>query len=110
MVYLIKQEARQGTYYKIGFSKSINRFKQYITHNANVQILEMVDTYSKTKHGLEIALHNELKAQGYQFVSNYGISTEWIFVPIEQEQEFERHGLAQFKACKGRKIIKWCER
>lgn len=110
MVYLVKQEARQGTYYKIGFTKSISRFKQYITHNANIQILEMVDTYSKTKHGLEIAIHNELKSQGYNFISNYGILTEWIFIPIEQEEEFERQGLAQFKACKGRKIIRWCER
>ena len=110
MIYLVKQEARTGTYYKIGYTKSINRFKQYITHNANIQILEMVDTYRKTRHNLESAIHNELKLQGYQFISNYGISTEWVYVPIEQEEDFERQGLAQFKACKGRKIIKWCER
>jgi hypothetical protein len=105
MVYLVKQQARQGTYYKIGYTKSIGRFKAYITHNANVEILQVVNTYKKTKHSLEKSIHNELKSLGYEFINNYGITTEWIFVPIEKEQEFENQGLKQFKACKNRTVI-----
>ena len=107
MIYLIKQEARHGTYFKIGYTNNLNRFNAYITHNANIQLLETVETYRKTKHRLETAIHNELKAKGYQFVNNYGINTEWVFVPLEQEERFQRLGLRQFKVCKGRKVIKW---
>jgi hypothetical protein len=109
MVYLIKQEARTGSYFKIGYTKNLARFNAYITNNANVKILETVDTYKKTKHQLETAIHNELKAQGFDFVRNYGIMTEWVFIDIAQEEAFECKGLAQFKACKNRKIIKWAK-
>lgn len=105
MVYLVKQQARQGTYYKIGYSKSINRLQAYITHNANVELLQVINTYKKTKHRLEKTIHSELKSLGYDFVCNYGIKTEWIFIPMDKEQEFEKQGLRQFKACKNRQVI-----
>lgn len=108
MVYLIKSEIRNGTLFKIGFTKNIDvRIQQYYTHNANAKLLETITTYKKTKRDLENELHEELKAMGYKFEqSENGTATEWFFIPIEKEKEFEQNGLAQFKSCKNRKILK----
>ena len=105
MIYLIKQECRRGTMFKVGYCGNLaKRLPQYITHNANVQVVDTIQTYRKTKHRLETEIHSEIKEKGFDFVVNYGIKSEWFFVPIEQEQEFERLGLSQFKACKNRVI------
>jgi hypothetical protein len=108
MIYLVKTEVRNGTYFKVGYAHDIfNRLRAYVTHNPNVKLLETVKTYGKTKHQLETAIHNEITALGYTFkVADNGITTEWFFVPMDKEAEFEKNGLAQFKACKGRKIYR----
>ena len=107
MIYLIKSEARNGTYFKIGATQNIEkRVAYYATHNPNAKLLEVIATYKKTKFSLEKAIHNELIANGYKFITNFEIETEWFFVPIEKEKEFEAAGLSQFTVCKGRKIIK----
>lgn len=113
MVYLIKSEARNGSYYKIGYTSNMNRrILAYITHNANAQLLETVQTYKCTKHQLEKALHSEIIAKGYEFktttIQAFGIAirTEWFFVDIAHEAEFEASGLKQFKACKNRSIAR----
>ena len=110
MIYLLKQEARHGVYYKIGFASNLEkRFRQYSPHNAEVYCLESIVTYGKTKRQLERALHAELKKKGYKFdkAKINGSQTEFFFVPYGEEADrFEAKGLAQFKACKGRKIIK----
>ena len=107
MIYLIKSEARHGTYFKVGFATNVEkRMVNYGTHNPNVKLLEFCVTYDKTKHQLEKAIHEEIKAKGFQFSETFGVTREWFFVPMEQEQEFEHQGLKQFKACKNRKIFK----
>lgn len=107
MVYLIRQEIRNGSYFKVGYATNMSRFKAYATHNANVELLEIIPTYSKTKHNLETLIHNELIALGYEFAINQNNNRkEFFFVSIENEQEFINKGLSQFKACKNRKIIK----
>lgn len=100
MIYLIKSEQRNGTLYKVGFTTNlIKRMAQYKSHNPNTQLLETVATYGKTKRHLESVIHSEIT---YNFVND----SEWFFVPIEYEKDFESKGLSQFKACKNRKIIK----
>lgn len=111
MVYLIKQEVRTGTYFKVGFTSNLfKRIIPYATHNANIEIIELIETYKKTKMSLETEIHNEIIAMGYEFqtkkLMGIEIKTEWFFVPMNKEQEFEQAGLSQFKACKNRKIYK----
>ena len=107
MVYFVKSEARTGTYYKIGFAKDISkRMNYYGTHNPNAKLLEFCITYEKTKHQLETAIHEEVKALGYEFVEQFGVEREWFFVPMDKEVEFEAKGLKQFKACKNRQVYK----
>ena len=109
MVYLIKEEIRNGTYFKVGFTHNIaERLKQYYTHNPECKLLETIATYRKTKRQLETEIHAEVKAMGFEFkVAPNGTMTEWFFVPQYCEKEFERKGLKQFKACKGRKICRY---
>lgn len=108
MIYLIKTEVREGTYFKVGYTKNlVQRLVPYFTHNPNVQLLETVRTYKKTKCNLEGEIHEEILKMGYTFkVAKNGTVTEWFFVPKEKEKEFEKNGLSQFKACKGRVINK----
>lgn len=108
MIYLVKTEAREGTYFKVGHTTNlVNRLIPYFTHNPAVELLETVKTYKKTKHNLETEIHNEIIAMGYTFkIAKNGTLTEWFFVPKEKEQEFEKNGLSQFKACKNRIINK----
>ena len=108
MIYLIKDEKRNGTFFKVGFATNIDRrFSQYFGHNAGMQPLEMIITYKKTKMQLETAIHEEITAMGYEFVTTPdGKEREWFFVPLGEDVEFEKKGLAQFKSCKRRKIIK----
>ena len=107
MIYLVKDFRFFYTDYKIGFAKNVEqRRKQYATCNSRAQFLEAIATYGKTKHQLENALHKELKELGYDFITNeLGIQTEWISLPFWKAWKFERLGLAQFKSCKGRKIL-----
>lgn len=108
MIYLVKTEVREGTYFKVGYTKNlVQRLIPYFTHNPAVQLLETIKTYKKTKHNLESEIHEEILKMGYSFkVAKNGTVTEWFFVPAAYEKEFEAKGLAQFNACKGRKIYK----
>ena len=108
MIYLVKSPDRNGTWFKVGFTSNLMmRLTHYYTHNPNFELLETVDTYKKTKHKLETEIHNEISALGFNFkVAKNGTKTEWFFIPKENEEEFERNGLGQFKAVKGRKIYK----
>ena len=108
MIYLIKSTTRDGTYFKVGFTHNLfKRLIPYATHNPNYKLLEIIKTYHKTNRQLEVDIHKEIIAMGYQFkVADNGIITEWFFVPIEKEKDFEKQGLTQFKACKNRKIYK----
>ena len=107
-IYLIKQEVRRGTYFKVGFTSNLEkRINNYYGHNAGCIMLECCITYNKTKRELETEIHNEVKAMGFKFaITPDGKQREWFFVPIDQEQKFERKGLSQFKSCKNRKIYK----
>lgn len=109
MIYLIKDEKRNGTYFKVGYATNIERrfSTGYWGHNVGMIPLEIIITYSKTKMQLETAIHEEIEAMGYEFITTPdGKTREWFFVPLGEDIEFEHKGLAQFKACKGRKIIK----
>jgi hypothetical protein len=108
MVYLMKSECREGTWYKVGYTTNlVQRLIPYFTHNPQAKLVETAKTQRKTRHALEIAIHNEIQAMGYGFkVAENGSITEWFFVPAGQEKEFEHKGLAQFKAMKGRTIYK----
>lgn len=107
----MKSETRNGTYFKIGFTHNLlKRLIPYATHNPNYKLIETIKTYKKTSRQLESEIHNEIIAMGYNFkVAENGITTEWFFVPMEKEKEFEQNGLSQFKACKNRKIYKKLE-
>ena len=108
MIYLMKSEAREGTYFKVGYTTNlVKRLIPYFTHNPNVQLLETIVTYKKTKCTLESEIHKEILDRGYTFkVAKNGTITEWFFVPKADEKEFEEQGLAQFKACRNRMIYK----
>ena len=102
MVYLVKCASyNQGkAYFKIGFTGNLNqRLPSYITHNPTVKVLEIVDTYRKTKRNLETTLHIELLNNGYNFEINNDIMTEWF------EADNNSISLKNFKACKNRKVI-----
>jgi hypothetical protein len=106
MIYLVKSENRQGTYYKVGYTSNlVNRLIPYFTHNPSVELLETIKTYRKTNRELEVAIHSEIIEMGYTFkVAKNGSETEWFFVPMDKEKEFQLKGLAQFMACKNRVI------
>jgi len=106
MIYLVKSECRNGTYFKVGFTHNIlKRLIPYFTHNPNVVLLETIKTYHKTKQNLETTIHSEILAKGYTFkVAPNGTVTEWFFVPMKKEQEFAVQGLSQFQCCKNRQI------
>ena len=108
MIYLIKQEARTGTYFKVGFTTNLEkRIGNYYGHNPNAIMLEFCLTYNKTQRELETEIHNEILNKGYEFITTPdGKRREWFFVPMDKEQEFEQAGLSQFKSCKNRKIYK----
>ena len=111
MVYFIKSVSRDGTYFKVGYTHNLmQRLIPYFTHNPNVELLETIKTYHKTKQNLETEIHKEIVAMGYNFkIAKNGTVTEWFFVPKDKEKEFENNGLAQFKACKNRIIYKAVE-
>ena len=101
MIYLIKSASHnQGkVFYKIGFTNNLeHRMKYYATSNPTVELIATINTYRKTKHQLETALHKELKSLGYKFKLVFNITTEWF----ECDSEIR---LEQFKACYGRQIV-----
>lgn len=103
-IYLIKS----GSYYKVGYTSNfVIRLKAYVTHNPNLKVLGMVKIYSKTKRQLENAIHNEIEQMGYNFYSQYGITTEWFKPDKEFVKQLNENGLKVFKTCKNRQFIKW---
>lgn len=108
MVYLVKTEVRNGSYFKVGFTSNLDRrINHYLTHNPNCELLEIVQTYHKTKHQLESEIHRELVNKCFDFkVEPNGVKTEWFFVPMDKEKEFQEKGLSQFDCCKNRVIYK----
>jgi hypothetical protein len=112
MIYLITD----GKNFKVGHTTKNNfenRMRHYITHNPNIELIEYVDTYAKTKHQLETELKHEIEILGYEFITttvlNMSVKTEWFKVPKSKRKEFFQKGLSQFKACQNRKIIKCVE-
>ena len=102
MVYLLKMEVKNGSYYKVGFASNLaKRLNYYGTHNPCVECIETVQTYKKTKHQLETEIHKEILEQGFKFENAKinGKKTEWFFVPEGTEIT-----LKQFKCCKNRKV------
>lgn len=58
MLYLIKQESKNNTYYKIGYAKDVyERLKAYKNHNAE---FELIDTFEGTIQN-ENVIHECLK-------------------------------------------------
>ena len=100
MVYMIRQEIRNGSLFKVGFSANFEQRKQaYIGYVPTFEVVDTVRTYAKTKRLLEKMIHNEIREYGFEFVN----STEWFFVPIDLENEIISKGLKLFKACENRK-------
>ena len=100
MVYMIRQEVRNGSLFKVGFSANFEQRKQaYTGYVPTFEIIDTVKTYAKTKRHLEKMIHSEIREYGFEFVN----STEWFFVPIELENDVKTAGLKLFKACKNRK-------
>ena len=108
MIYLLKTQTRSGAYFKVGYTLNLaKRLLPYFTHNPAIEILEVVKTYKKTKLSLEKEIHKEITNLGYSFkVAKNGTLTEWFFVPADKEDEFQKQGLKQFKACQSRKVYK----
>ena len=101
MIYLIRTKGETMDDYKVGYAKSFDsRARAYITDNPNVEFLEGIMTYEKTKHRLERQVQREIELLGYEWKDNHGTRTEWFSVPKGTEIH-----LKDFKACKGRKIF-----
>ena len=50
MIYLVKTEVREGTFFKVGYTTNLaKRLIPYFTHNPNIELLEIIKTYKKTK-------------------------------------------------------------
>lgn len=100
MVYMIRQEIRNGSLFKVGFSANFEQRQQaYAGYVPTFEVIDTVKTYAKTKRHLEKMIHKEIRAYGFEFVN----STEWFFVPIELENDVKTAGLKMFKACENRK-------
>lgn len=110
MIYLLADEKRNGTLFKVGYTTDLDTRKLgYSTHNAGCRLVEYAITYQNTKCKLEKQVQEEIMASlKYKFVRSEiaGKMTEWFFVPAEEEKEFLEKGLRQFKACRGRKIFR----
>ena len=103
MVYMIKQELRNGSLFKVGFSSDFEQRKTtYAGYIPLYKVIDTVQTYAKTKRTLEKQIHKEIRAYGFEFVNK----TEWFFVPMELEKDVETEGLKMFKACENRKTKK----
>ena len=109
MIYLMADEKRNGTNFKVGYTRNIdNRMTYYITHNPNARLLQTIITYKKTKMELEKEIHAELKAMGIEFLKGMdGTTTEWFFIPADKEAEWLEKGFEMFKSTKGRKIARY---
>lgn len=100
MVYMIRQEVRNGSLFKVGFSANFEQRKQaYVGYVPTFEVIDTVKTYAKTKRQLEKAIHSEIRSYGFEFVNG----TEWFFVPIDLENEVKSKGLKLFRACEHRK-------
>lgn len=100
MVYMIRQEVRNGSLFKVGFSSDFEKRQQaYTSYIPTYEVIDTVKTYAKTKRQLENAIHKEIRAYGFEFIN----STEWFFVPLELEEVVKSEGLKMFKACENRK-------
>ena len=103
MVYMIRQEVRNGSLFKVGFSANFEKRQAvYTSYIPTYELIDTVRTYAKTKRQLEKAIRNEIRTYGFKFVNN----TEWFFVPIELESVITAKGLKMFKACENRKTSK----
>ena len=99
MVYMVKS----GNFYKIGYTANFEkRLENYMTHNPNIEVIDTVKTYAKTKRQLEKVLHAEIKAYGFECHKN----REWFIIPEDRQEEFNNKGLKMFKACQNRKTCK----
>lgn len=94
---------KSGNYYKVGYTSNLEkRLEAYNSHNPNIEVIDTVATYAKTKRHLENAIHNEIKSFGFEFHNN----REWFIVPNDRQEEFNNKGLKMFKACQNRKTCK----
>lgn len=110
-IYLIKSYGKDTVYYKVGFTRNIDRrFKEYKAANPGCEFISVVNTYDKTKYHLETAIHLEIKEYGYEFETYNNIETEWFEVEKDSVMDFvlTADGLKVFKACKYRKVT-MCE-
>ena len=108
VIYMLAQEARNGTYYKVGYTAHMARRETlYATHNPATRLLGAVEVYAKTKRELENKLHKAVEKKGFSFVKGTTgkRKTEWFFVPKEQEQEWNERGLDMFSQCARRKVM-----
>lgn len=100
MIYMIRQEIRNGSLFKVGYTTDFEKRQQaYIGYIPTYEVIDTVKTYAKTKRRLEKAIHKEIRAYGFEFINN----TEWFYVPIDLENEVIGKGLKLFKACENRK-------
>ena len=75
MIYLVKTEVREGTFFKVGYTSNLaKRLIPYFTHNPNIELLETIKTYKKTKYNLETEIHEEIVKMGYNFKLQSGFS------------------------------------
>ena len=97
---MIRQEIRNGSLFKVGFSANFEQRQQaYAGYIPTYEIIDTVKTYAKTKRHLEKVIHAEIRAYGFEFING----TEWFYVPIDLENEVIEKGLKLFKACENRK-------
>lgn len=110
-VYLVKSYGENTVYYKVGFTRDINRrIQEYKAYNPACKFVSIVNTYNKTKYQLETAIHLEIKECGYDFATYNSIESEWFEVEKDGAMDFvlTMDGLQVFKACKHRRVL-MCE-
>lgn len=77
MLYLIKQQGKEESYLKIGYTKDIKeRIKAYNTHNANFELIEVIEG----EKDIETLAHEillQFKYKGEWYIENNEIYLIW---------------------------------
>lgn len=107
-IYLMKDEKREHTLFKVGFAKNMDkRVAAYTTHNPEVECISYIKTKENSKRKVESNFHKEILKRGYSFETAVidGKETEWFKVENDDNfyNELCEKGLNAFKCGKRRK-------
>ena len=110
MLYLMIDEKKDFALCKVGYTKNIQtRMLAYSCCNPYAKCISTMETYNKTKHGIEQKFHAEIEKKGYKFITSVNLfkSTEWFIVEYNDPfyTELKVNGLKAFKSGQNRKEL-----